>query len=116
MDQVRRRQTDKYDIFILKLVTSTMRPLQDQCEPTPYKDIEALFLRDMGNPISELFEDFDPVPIGVASLAQVHVGRHSATGKKVAVKVRYATIPVERSFDVKDRYNIHTLQNSATLT
>jgi aarF domain-containing kinase len=72
----------------LKHIASTMRPLQDQCEPTPYEDIETLFLRDIGKPISEVFDDFDPVPIGVASLAQVHVGRHRETGKLTAVKVR----------------------------
>lgn len=65
----------------------TMRPLQDKCDPTPYEDIQTLFLSDMGQPISELFEDFDPVPIGVASLAQVHIGKHIESGRKVAVKV-----------------------------
>lgn len=74
-------------IVLPKEWTSTMRPLQDQCEPTPYETIEELFVKDIGAPISELFEDFDPSPIGVASLAQVHVGRHRKSGKKVAVKV-----------------------------
>ncbi|KAG1732224.1 ABC1 family-domain-containing protein [Suillus paluster] len=69
--------------------TSTMAPLQDKCDATPYEDITALFLSDMGQPINELFDDFDPVPIGVASLAQVHVGYHKASGKKVAVKVQH---------------------------
>lgn len=69
--------------------TSTMAPLQDKCDATPYEGIEALFLSDMGQPINELFDDFDPVPIGVASLAQVHVGYHKASGKKVAVKVQH---------------------------
>jgi aarF domain-containing kinase len=66
-----------------------MAPLQDKCDATPYEGIAALFLSDMGQPISELFDDFDPVPIGVASLAQVHVGHHKASGKKVAVKVQH---------------------------
>ncbi|KAF9227405.1 ABC1-domain-containing protein [Gyrodon lividus] len=69
--------------------TSTMRPLQDKCDPTPYEDVEALFLSETGQPIGELFEDFDPVPIGVASLAQVHVGKHRRSGKKVAVKLQH---------------------------
>ncbi|KDQ53504.1 hypothetical protein JAAARDRAFT_136813 [Jaapia argillacea MUCL 33604] len=69
--------------------TSTMRPLQDQCEPTPYEDVEKLFLSDMGRPISELFDEFDPQPIGVASLAQVHVGRDRESGKRVAVKIQH---------------------------
>ncbi|KAK0485981.1 ABC1-domain-containing protein [Armillaria novae-zelandiae] len=69
--------------------TSTMRPLQDQCEPTPYENLEGLFLSDMGASIDELFADFDPNPIGVASLAQVHVGHHKASGKRVAVKLQH---------------------------
>ncbi|KIM91824.1 hypothetical protein PILCRDRAFT_809790 [Piloderma croceum F 1598] len=69
--------------------TSTMRPLQDKCDPTPYDDLRGLFLSDMGVPISELFDNFDPEPIGVASLAQVHVGRHRESGKQVAVKLQH---------------------------
>lgn len=68
--------------------TGTMKVLQDKCEPTLYEDLEILFLDDMGVPISELFDEFDPQPIGVASLAQVHVGRLKSTGRTVAVKVR----------------------------
>jgi aarF domain-containing kinase len=64
-----------------------MRPLQDQCEPTPYEDIEMLIQSDMGKSIDDIFEDFDPVPIGVASLAQVHTGHHRESGQRVAVKV-----------------------------
>lgn len=36
---------------------------------------------------SDLFVDFDPKPVGVASLAHVHVARLRDTGEKVAVKV-----------------------------
>ncbi|CCM01156.1 uncharacterized protein FIBRA_03204 [Fibroporia radiculosa] len=69
--------------------TSTMRPLQDKCEPTPYEDVEKLFLTDMHRPLSEYFDDFDPNPIGVASLAQVHVARWKETGEEVAVKIQH---------------------------
>ncbi|KAJ7901862.1 ABC1 family-domain-containing protein [Mycena olivaceomarginata] len=69
--------------------TSAMKPLQDKCEPTPYEDVEALFRSDMGVPASDLFDELDPVPIGVASLAQVHVGRDRKTGKRVAVKIQH---------------------------
>ena len=69
------------------------RPLQDRCEPTPYEALEELFATDMGESISEEFEDFDPNPIGVASLAQVHVGVHRESGKRVAVKVRHIFHP-----------------------
>lgn len=69
--------------------TSTMRPLQDKCEPTLYEDVEDLFVTDMARPLSDYFDDFDPVPIGVASLAQVHVARWKETGEKVAVKLQH---------------------------
>ncbi|KAG1895528.1 ABC1 family-domain-containing protein [Suillus fuscotomentosus] len=76
-------------IVLPKEWTSTMAPLQDRCDATPYEGIAALFLSDMGQTIGELFDDFDPIPIGVASLAQVHVGHHKASGRKVAVKVQH---------------------------
>ena len=64
-----------------------MRPLQDKCEPTPYEDVNALFLSEMGQPLSEIFDYFNPEPIGVASLAQVHIAHHRESGKTAAVKV-----------------------------
>ncbi|KAG6336036.1 hypothetical protein ID866_3052, partial [Astraeus odoratus] len=76
-------------IVLPKEWRDAMRPLQDKCDPTPYGAIEALFVSDMGKPLDEIFEDFDPIPIGVASLAQVHAGRHRESGKKVAVKIQH---------------------------
>ena len=72
-----------------------MRPLQDQCEPTAFEDIEKLFETDMGKPLEEIFVEFDPEPIGTASLAQVHRGRMRDTGQEVAVKVRRITLVLE---------------------
>jgi aarF domain-containing kinase len=73
-----------------------MRPLQDKCDPTPYEDVNALFLSDMGRPLSEIFDYFNPEPIGVASLAQVHIAHHRESGKTVAVKVRCQFTFIER--------------------
>ena len=64
-----------------------MRPLQDQCEPTPFEDVEKLFVSDIGQPIDELFSEFNPEPVGVASLAQVHMAKMRDNGQEVAVKV-----------------------------
>ncbi|KAI9630648.1 hypothetical protein KEM48_013806 [Puccinia striiformis f. sp. tritici PST-130] len=72
--------------------SSTMKVLQDQCIPTPYPEINRLFVNDVGVEIDELFESFDPVPIGVASLAQVHRAVDIKTGKKLAVKVMHPTL------------------------
>ncbi|KAJ3089989.1 hypothetical protein HK102_004976 [Quaeritorhiza haematococci] len=55
--------------------TETLKVLQDRCPPTPLDQIELLFQEDLGCSISDLFEEFDPKPVGVASLAQVHRAR-----------------------------------------
>jgi aarF domain-containing kinase len=69
--------------------TSTMAVLQDQCPPTPYQEIEELVQNDMGTSLDELFSEFDPEPIGVASLAQVHRARLRTTDQEVAVKLQH---------------------------
>ena len=45
--------------------TDVMRVLQDQCDPTPYEDLERLFITDMGREIRDIFDDFDPNPIEI---------------------------------------------------
>lgn len=69
-----------------------MRPLQDQCFPTPYDEMNELFVSDVGAPISDLFSSFDRDPIGVASLAQVHKAVDRKTGTPVAVKVMHPSL------------------------
>lgn len=72
--------------------TSTMTPLQDQCFPTPTDEIDEMLRRDLGQGINDLFTDFEPAPIGVASLAQVHRAIDKRTGRPVAVKVQHADL------------------------
>jgi aarF domain-containing kinase len=49
-----------------------------------------MFENDIGAPLSTLYDHFDPEPIGVASLAQVHRATERATGRKVAIKIMHA--------------------------
>ncbi|ODN79431.1 hypothetical protein L202_03415 [Cryptococcus amylolentus CBS 6039] len=72
--------------------TETMRPLQDQCFPTPLTKTDDMLREDLGKGINDLFTDFDPNPIGVASLAQVHRAVDKRSGKPVAVKVQHAAL------------------------
>ncbi len=72
--------------------TSTMTPLQDQCFPTPLEEIDAMLIADMGLGLDGLFTHFEPRPIGVASLAQVHRAIDRHTGRTVAVKVQHADL------------------------
>ncbi len=59
----------------------------DQSPAFPTEQAIAIIERSLGRPLSEVFEAFDPVPIGSASLACVFQGE-LRTGERVAVKVR----------------------------
>jgi aarF domain-containing kinase len=96
--------------------TSTMRPLQDRCEPTPFEDVAALVRADTGKGLDELFSEFDTEPIGVASLAQVHRAVDRATGKEVAVKVGCPRGSPYMCAERDGSCNIRTLQSSPRST
>ncbi len=60
--------------------------LQDQLPPAPFDLIHAQIDSSLNKPANALFESIDPVPVGSASIAQVHRARTS-DGRDVAVKV-----------------------------
>ncbi|KAL4785774.1 ABC1 family-domain-containing protein [Aspergillus varians] len=72
--------------------TTTFIPLQDRCPVSSLESIESVFVADTGKRIDELFDSFEPTPIGAASLAQVHIGTLKETGQKVAVKVQHPAL------------------------
>lgn len=72
--------------------TTTFIPLQDNCPVSSLESIQELFITDTGHRMDELFETFDPSPIGAASLAQVHIATLKDSGKKVAVKVQHPAL------------------------
>ncbi len=46
---------------------------------------------ELGRPVNKIFAEFDPVPIGSASIGQVH-GARLPDGSKVVVKVQHSNI------------------------
>ncbi len=60
--------------------------LQDSLPPVPFTQIKAAIESSFGQPIEKLFTEIDPVPVGAASIAQVHQAI-TTDGRKVAVKV-----------------------------
>ncbi len=60
--------------------------LQDRVPPFPGADAQRIVEKALGQPVSELFAEFDVNPLASASVAQVHVARlHD--GSEVIVKV-----------------------------
>ena len=60
--------------------------LQDSLPPLPFDAIRAEMERSFEAPLERFFASIDPVPIGSASIAQVHKGI-TTDGRAVAVKV-----------------------------
>jgi ubiquinone biosynthesis protein len=59
----------------------------DQAPAFPTDEAIAIIERNIGKPLADVFETFDPEPIGSASLACVYQAQ-LRTGQRVAVKVR----------------------------
>jgi predicted unusual protein kinase regulating ubiquinone biosynthesis (AarF/ABC1/UbiB family) len=70
----------------------TFIPLQDKCPVSSFESIQAMILKDTGHKLSDYFSEFAQLPIGAASLAQVHIATVRETGQKVAVKVQHPAL------------------------
>ena len=67
----------------------TMRAsMLDACPPSPPADVEAVILADLGSSPAALWASFDPAPVAVASLAQVHRAV-THDGRALAIKVQH---------------------------
>jgi ubiquinone biosynthesis protein len=69
-------------------VLAPMRRLRDGIRPMSASAVVRVIERSFGRPLAELFANFDPTPVGSASIAQVHRATIRDTGEEVAVKVR----------------------------
>ncbi|MEQ8539449.1 MAG: AarF/ABC1/UbiB kinase family protein [Coleofasciculus sp. D1-CHI-01] len=61
--------------------------LQDRVPAFNYDQAEAIVKKDLGKSVSELFDNFDPIPLAAASLGQVHKAQLQS-GEEVVVKVQ----------------------------
>lgn len=73
-------------------VLSELQKLQDTATPMPAGRAQAIVEEELGVPLGEWFSDFDPTPLGSASIGQVHRAVLRG-GEVVAVKVQRPEAP-----------------------
>jgi ubiquinone biosynthesis protein len=78
-----------------------LQELQDTVNPMPAGAAQAIIEGELGAPVEEVFESFDPLPLGSASIGQVHRAV-LRDGEVVAVKVQRPEAPgrVESDLDL----------------
>lgn len=74
------------DLFPAELVEELSK-LQDRVPAFGYEQVEEIVEEDFGKTITELFRNFDPVPLAAASLGQVHKAK-LYSGEEVVVKIQ----------------------------
>ena len=89
----------------------TFIPLQDKCPVSSIESIREMVLKDTGQSLDEFFEEFEELPIGAASLAQVHRAKVRGTGQRVAVKVQHPALDEWAPLDLAlTRFTFATLK------
>jgi ubiquinone biosynthesis protein len=69
-----------------EVVAEELAMLRDKLPPFPYLEAKKIIEAEFGKPISEIYQNFDEIPIAAASVAQVHMAV-TMDGSEVAVKV-----------------------------
>lgn len=76
-----------------------LQKLQTSVPSDKPETVRGIIEKELGGPLEELFQDFDPTPLASASIGQVHRARlHS--GEHVVVKVQHAGIRRRMEIDL----------------
>ncbi len=87
------------DMVPVEFATALER-MQENVAPIPVDRVAAIIEKELGASVSKLFASFDPVPLGCASIAQVHRAElHD--GRQVAVKVQKPEVAAQLRSDLE---------------
>ena len=79
------------DDLIPKEFCNEFQKLKHSVKPMPYETVEEILTREYDCPPSEIYQEINKIPVGSASIAQVHKAVLK-TGEVVAIKVRRENI------------------------
>jgi hypothetical protein len=85
--------------------------LRDAAPKVSFKDMKKVLEQEYDDPLDEVFETFDPVPIAAASIGQVYKARLD-DGRDVAVKVQYPGVNTAVRSDMQNLGMILRLMKS----
>ena len=78
----------------------TMKVLHSNAPQSSIESLKAVVKQDLNRDLDEIFDDFDPEPLGTASLAQVHKAKLK-DGTVVAVKIQHPNVKAHSYIDTK---------------
>lgn len=81
-------------------MAAELTELQSNVPAESVESARAIILEDLGQPVEELFAEFDSTPLAAASIAQVYAARLQ-TGERVVVKIRRAGIEAKSTTDLE---------------
>ncbi|MCW0220159.1 MAG: AarF/UbiB family protein [Prosthecobacter sp.] len=81
-------------------MAAELAELQSNVPAEPIEVARAIILADLGQPLEELYIEFEEIPLAAASIAQVYAARLQ-TGERVVVKVRRGGIEAKSTTDLE---------------
>lgn len=83
-----------------------LRTLENEIPPRSAETVRTTIEEETKKPLEDTFSEFDPKPLGSASIGQVHRAVLKTNGREVAVKVQY---PEAQELFTEDIHAIRTL-------
>ena len=86
----------------------TLATLRDDVPPLPFNKVEKLLKDELGEKLSDVFDEFEEEAFAAASIGQVHKAV-TTEGKRVAVKIQYPGIAEAVETDLRNMQMVFPL-------
>ena len=78
--------------YLSKAYEDEFSTLLDDCPSKPYNIVKEIIENEFQQPITNIYERFDPKPIAAGSIGQVHKAKLKSNSTEVVVKVQYPDV------------------------